>query len=199
MIIAVALGLLGTGTFAYFSDIEISEENTLTVAIIDLYVNGANTWSGILVNNLDDVKPCEVRWESTTLNNPSNGEIMDVWMKIFNVVTDQGISSEAEEDEEAGIPKCDIDNYIIFDLKVNNQYLIEESEGLYISDIEDFYIYLGEIQPGETIEVEKSYHIEGSVTNWAQGDKMTFSIEFFAQQNQGSAPTPKPELAGHEK
>ena len=48
-------------------------------------------------------------------------------------------------------------------------------------------LYLGMIPAGGYMEVEQSYHMNPNVTNWAQGDKMTFDIEVEAVQLHGTA------------
>jgi len=48
-------------------------------------------------------------------------------------------------------------------------------------------LYLGMIPAGGTMKVKQSYHLDSSVTNWAQGDKMTFDINLTAQQLTGTA------------
>lgn len=42
LVIAVVAGLVGAGTFAYFSDVETSSGNSFTAGTLDLNVDGAN-------------------------------------------------------------------------------------------------------------------------------------------------------------
>lgn len=77
-------------------------------------------------------------------------------------------------------------------------WIIQESEGLHIDDIECYYIYLGSLAPDETMTIVQSYHMEADTGNWAQSDTMTFDIEFFAQQTSGNPPPPE-ELPDHGK
>lgn len=48
-------------------------------------------------------------------------------------------------------------------------------------------LYLGMIPSGGTMKVKQSYHLDSAVTNWAQGDKMTFNINLIAEQIKGIA------------
>jgi spore coat-associated protein N len=210
MVIAVAVGLVASASGAFFSDTETSTGNVMTAGTIDLKVNNDNPWtSAAVTTELGDVKPCEVRWVNITLENVGTNP-MDVWKMITDVVTDGGkavypdptsgpASSEPEHSEGSigGTPyveKCDIDTVITYDLVVNGVVLISEDLDLQISEIEDRYIYLGEIASGNTMTVEQSYHMNADTGNWAQGDTMTFTMEFFAQQTVGNPPPPSPEL-----
>ena len=103
--------------------------------------------------------------------------------------------------------KNDIDTIILYDMWIendgqpgfggNDEWIIKESEGFHIDDIECYYIYLGTLAPDETMTIVQSYHMEADTGNWAQSDMMTFDIEFFAQQTSGNPPPPVPELPGH--
>ncbi len=96
--------------------------------------------------------------------------------------------------------------------------LIPESEGWLLSDnpntaetalfspgvvdptdngVSCYWIYLGVLQPGESMVIVQSFHMDGTVDNWAQSDCLTFAEEFFAQQTVSSPPPPGIELPGH--
>ena len=84
--------------------------------------------------------------------------------------------------------------------------IIPEDEGWFLTTnktlehqgVECYWIYLGVLQPGETICVIQSYHLNYSVGNWGQSDKISFDIEFLAQQIEGGIPPqPDPTLPGH--
>jgi len=57
--------------------------------------------------------------------------------------------------------------------------------------VECWYIYLGVLDVGESMLVVQSYHMKSEVGNWAQGDIMSFTMEFFGQQTEG-VPQPLP-------
>ena len=65
--------------------------------------------------------------------------------------------------------------------------------------VECKWIYLGILQPGESMIVIQSYHLDKDVDNWGQSDKVIFDIEFMAQQIEGDPmpPPPGPVLSGH--
>jgi len=91
--------------------------------------------------------------------------------------------------------------------------LINEDEGWYLTfhpashvpdpiihdqGVEFNYMYLGVLQPGESMLVKQSYHLDSAVDNWGQSDKVIFDIEFVAQQIEGTLPPPPGNpLPGH--
>jgi len=207
VIIAIVASLMTVGTQSFFSDMETSTGNTFTAGTIDLTVNGENPLESAVVV-LDDMKPCYVFYVEKKLHISDNPA--DVWMHIKDIRCEQGIQTEPEMEEElqiAGgatdaIGKCDIDNYITYDLKVgwdrNGDGTISEDEYkiiFYPKDhikfgwLECIWIPLGHKMPaGVDIIVNQSFHMQAKVTNWAQGDICKFTEEFFA--NQINAPDP---------
>ncbi|WGI17118.1 TasA family protein [Methanonatronarchaeum sp. AMET-Sl] len=58
----------GAGTFAYFSDTEMAEGNTLTAGTIDIAINDQNPWMESFI--FDDMKPCkQVEYINSTIEN----------------------------------------------------------------------------------------------------------------------------------
>jgi predicted ribosomally synthesized peptide with SipW-like signal peptide len=79
---------------------------------------------------------------------------------------------------------------------------ISEEEGFTLTGaepVECSWIYLGRLEPGETMCVCQSYHLDASVDNWGQSDRVVFDVEFYAQQTEGHPrpDPPSPELPGH--
>ena len=209
MTLVLVVGMVGAGAFAYFNDTETSTGNTFTAGTLDLQVNGDNPWTAKVDATLKDVKPCEVRWVIITLKNVGTNP-MDVWKILKDVVSAGGLFPESEKGEDPGNTINDIDGVIRYDLNVGGVVKIAEAADFTISagthqllarttGVAGKYIYLGTIAPDATMLVEQSYHMDKDTTNWAQGDTMTFTIEFFAQQTTGGAPSPSPELTGYGK
>jgi hypothetical protein len=79
---------------------------------------------------------------------------------------------------------------------------ISEGEGFTLTGtngVASQYIYLGVLQPWQTMCVIQSYHLDASVDNWGQSDRVFFDMEFRAQQTEGTPapPVPGTELPGH--
>ncbi len=81
------------------------------------------------------------------------------------------------------------------------EVIIEEAEGFFLTGtefgVECNWIYLGVLQPGESMFVLQSYHLDMSVDNWGQSDRVLFDMEFVAQQVEGEPEPPGTELTGH--
>jgi len=116
--ISVIAILLGTGTWALFTDTETSTGNVFTAGTIDLEVNDQNPWVSTIDGDWGDYKPDQtVAAAQITLENVGSNP-MDVWMKITKTATSQGTDTEPELAEEAGTPKHDIDTVIRYELTV---------------------------------------------------------------------------------
>jgi predicted ribosomally synthesized peptide with SipW-like signal peptide len=58
--------------------------------------------------------------------------------------------------------------------------------------VECKWVYIGEMEPSERIIVIQSYHLDRTVDNWAQSDRVLFDMEFMAQQTEGDTLPPAP-------
>jgi predicted ribosomally synthesized peptide with SipW-like signal peptide len=218
LIIAVVAGLVGAGVVSYFSDTETSKRNVFTAGTIDIAVDGENPWTKTYSGFLEDVKPCETRWINFTIKNVGTNEaniwkhiIITGWGGDLGTPPYYGICSSEPEFEEGGgkfdaqgapiaasyTPKDYLAPWIIYDLYINGQPLITEANQLRLDDIACTYIYLGTLAPGDSMEVCQSYHLMTwadsnvpMITNWAQGDWVSFDIEVIARQLTGPSPEP---------
>ena len=185
---------LGWGTYSYFSDTEKSTGNVFTAGTIDIEVTGTEyQWSEGA--KLEDMKPCDTKYITFVIKNVG-GNPVKVWKRITNIVCGQGVQTEPEIEEEAGTPRCWLPPYILYDLWVDGiGYIVHPDKQIRIDNIDGFWIYLGDIPEDGYMTVEQSYHLsswkdapELDVTNWAQGDTMTFDIELYAEQGSGVGP-----------
>jgi len=211
MVIGIATAFLGAGTFAYFTDTEISTGNTFTAGTIDIDIDGQNPWTGSFT--FDDIKPCRVEYITFTINNVGNNPV-NVFKHIKNVECTDGdttysdASSESEYTDCGGefdvngnptgqgyVAKNNIHKWIIYDMSVKVyartggllwwQVIYDEDSDLTVKDITCFYVQLGMIPVGGYMVVTQSYHMKAETGNWAQGDTMTFDIEVYGEQLNG--------------
>jgi len=191
---------LGWGTYSYFSDTETSKRNVFTTGTIDIAVNGYNPWSDWTGHfELNDMKPCETGYIVFDIQNEGTNPV-NVWKHITNVVCTGGLHPESEKAEDPDDTKNYIDYYITYDLSVKVydkekkliwwQVIIPPKAEIKVSDIKSHEIPLGMIPVGGYMTVTQSYHMQADVTNWAQGDIMTFDIEIYGEQLNG------PEMPG---
>lgn len=206
LVLIATISAVALGTSAYFSDTETSADNTFTTGTIDIAVDGENPWDNIGHFNIADMKPSTVFHREVTLSNVGNNPV-NIWKKVTVTDYSGGEHPESELAEDANDNINDIGSVIRYDMTIDGEETIAESDDFVMDDgssqlastvaIDGKYIYLGRIESSEEMVVIQSYHMDASVTNWAQGDVMTFDVEFYAQQTSGGAPAPGDELAGH--
>jgi predicted ribosomally synthesized peptide with SipW-like signal peptide len=185
---------LGWGTYSYFSDTETSTGNVFTAGTIDIDVDGDNPWTSTY--SLDDMKPSQTGWIEFVINNVG-GNPVDVWKHIHVTGCDHGEETEPEIEECGGTDvRCWLPPYIIYDLWTSMRgYVVHPDQQIRVDNVDCMWIYLGRIPAGESMTVKQSYHLASwedapveAVTNWAQGDTMTFDIELYAEQVSGVGP-----------
>ena len=73
--------------------------------------------------------------------------------------------------------------------------IIEETQYVRLDNVSSAWIYLGQLHPAKELKVVQSYHLmswpgapEPEVTNWAQGDELTFDIDIMGTQLNGPGP-----------
>jgi len=176
-VIAIVAALVGAGTMAYFSDIEVSSGNVFQAGTIDLGVNGINDPAAIVT--LTGLKPCEWAYVEAILH--VWGNEADVYFHIANVVDDGGIESEPERKADPTGLINDISNHITFDLRIDSVVIIDPADEMKIGWIECVWFYLGNFAESIDYTLTMSFHLQ-DVGNEYQGDKCTFDLEFIAIQ-----------------
>lgn len=177
-------------TSAYFSDKEISAGNTFDTGTIDIGVDGQNQWNKSYF--LEDMKPSQTDYINFEVNNIGENAV-NVFKKLANMQTDQGRQTEAEDEEENGTPKSDLDSAVLYRLlaevfnpegeRVWWQTLYDENA--FVSEIKDQDLFLGMVPAGWRMKVTQAYHLHPETTNWAQGDIITFDIVLTGEQLKG--------------
>jgi hypothetical protein len=193
----LVLGVLSSSAFlltkSFFSDTEISKANTFIAGKIDLKLNGSDNTPAIV--SFSDLKPGDNYIQHKTLyidNNPAW-----VWMHMKDLVASQGAQTDSEIIEENGTPKYNIQDYLDYDLTVNNTIIINSSDHIKLPDAVSCWIPLGELPGAVDVTMDQSFHFDSAVTNWAQGDNLTFTEEFYAVQSRNNPhPLPPPPTTG---
>jgi predicted ribosomally synthesized peptide with SipW-like signal peptide len=212
IVVAITATIVGVGTFAYFSATQVSSPNNFFTGSIGFSVNGADPWAGNFNASLSDVKPGMTGWGNVTVQNTGQNPA-DLWMMITNVSTSSFGTNSAKAAET---PATDIDgviHYGVYNYTTGSAFpsvayvlpatytVSTGSHTVTGTAAKNQWIYLGTIQPGTSgIQIiNESFSMDPSVTNWAQLTNMTFTVNFYAQQSQGSPrpSAPTTELAGH--
>ena len=163
---------------AFFSDTETSTGNLFQAGTIDLKINDEDNPTAIV--EFADLKPGD-----TYLQPGKNLRVIDndayVWMHIKDVVTDQGQQTDPEDEEElADGAQHNINDYLTYLLSVDGNNVINPA--IDFNDAVSCWIPLGQVPGGQLIPMNQTFHFDDEVTNWAQGDTMTFTEEFYAVQ-----------------
>jgi len=202
VVVAVAAIVIG-GTIAYFSDTETSTGNTFTTGTIDIDIEPGTDWeNGFL---LTDMKPSQTDYINFRVNNVGSNPV-NIWKKLKNFVpSDNNNPNEPECLASSGtwnnstcsnyVPKYDLQYYINYDLSVEVyanqsanepiwwQTIYRDVDNKTISQVYGGNsVLLGMIPAGGYMKVEQSYHLVGTVGNWAQNDSLTFDIEIMGEQ-----------------
>lgn len=193
LIIIGAVGVVVVNlSSAFFSDTETSTGNTFQAGELDLLVDGQNDPTAIV--DVDDLKPGDDVFEDKLLTIQNNAFL---WLHLIEFESGQGTSTESEELEEDGTPKHDIENFLTYDLFVDSATIIASESAIHFPDVFSCWIPLGEIEPDDTT-VTQSFHFDEEVTNWAQGDTLVFSEQFYAAQSRNNPGAEPPDL-GNER
>jgi hypothetical protein len=120
-----------------------------------------------------------------------------------------GVWTEPDECTGYNTNRNNIDEYIEYDMYVGgsvigegansgNNWLgghneggtvvVHEDDGITVRDIESVFVDLGTINPERQIVVWQSYHMKDETGNWAQTDRLSYTIEFYAEQVNGNGP-----------
>jgi len=208
MVIGAVLASVSGATIAYFSNTETSTDNYFTAGTINISVDGDSPWNNVGHFTIEDMKPSTVHYREVILEN-IGVNTADIWKKLVVTGYTDNLHPDSEDGEDPSGNVNNIGSVIRYDMTINDQVFIEEADN-YVLDESAYqlpntwhangrYIYLGRLEPGATMKVVQSYHMDGSVTNWAQGDQMALDVEFYAQQTSGGAAVPGTELPGRER
>lgn len=185
LVVVLMVGLFATLKFgptgAFFSNLEKSIGNLFSAAEgfeFDLLVNGQDDPPGIV--NLGDLKPGDDRFVDKTVRVNSGEDQAKVFLHLKDLVASQGAQTEPEDEEENGIPQFNIQDFITYDLTIDGESFIDFEDDLLFPDAVSCWIPLGTISTNIDIPVQQSFHFDAVVTNWAQGDILTFVEDFIA-------------------
>jgi predicted ribosomally synthesized peptide with SipW-like signal peptide len=209
--VALTATIVGVGTYAYFSASQVTGTHEFITGSISFSINGNDPWTGNFNGTMSDVKPGMTGWGNLTVENTGLNPA-DLWMMITNVTTMSMGTNAAKASEPAATDIDSVTHYGVYNYTTGSAFpavyvdptTYTISTGAHTvggTAAKDQWIYLGVIQPGAANAqlINESFRLDPSVTNWAQLTNMTFTVNFYAQQSQGS-PRPTaaaPELAGH--
>ena len=98
------------------------------------------------------------------------------------------------------VEECNIAAYTLYDMTINinggtDVVILSDDQEVRLDIIENVWIYLGEIPVDGYMTVTQSYVLKSwtgaplaTITNWAQGDRLTFNVELYGEQVTGTGP-----------
>jgi len=204
----LVMGLVGGGTWAYFTDVETSTGNTFAAGTLDLEVDTENPWTSTAITG-PVMEPGEIL-TPVNIDCKNVGSLPgDLYMQITAVLGVGGAnmapytqaSSEPEYDAETGTytagtpnndntPKDDIDTVI--ELSCENATVgITGIDGvkLDVAGAAGWKLVEAGLATDATVTVDFGATLDGAATtNEYQGDTVSFTIEF--QIVQAGQPSP---------
>ena len=191
---AMAVSLIGGGTYAYFNDVETST-NTFAAGTLDLSLDPTT------IINVDNIKPGDTMFRQFELQNTGTLDIKSVLLDTAYTITDaQGDNGAADLGNHIkvnfihneGHPErwYDDDSYTVVYSKTLAELTAMTPENLAV-ELEDFLFWDYEqdgIPSGTTdyLSVQFEFVDEGD-QNIFQGDSLELEWTFEAQQEDGSA------------
>ena len=179
--LALVIGMVGAGTFAYFSDTETSNGNTFAAGTLDLKVGGKDDPIAAQIT-ISNMKPGDTGSKTVALANAGtvNGTVK---LHIKNVTNSEGDNtSESETDKvEPGDLGAALLVTIKYDANGDSDY---DDEGETIVDavalntLNSVTKTLGALNATQTRNCEISWQLPSTTGNGVQGDIVTFDIEF---------------------
>ncbi|WGI17067.1 TasA family protein [Methanonatronarchaeum sp. AMET-Sl] len=196
----------GAGTFAYFSDTE-QADGMFQAGTIDIAINDQNPWMESF--EMIDMKPCKTTEEANVeLTNVGTNPALiykhidvtdyNTGLERFECpVTNEMFSSEPEWtieanpqfDEEGNVTNVDINriddihNQTEYTLTIDGQQIplcLFDIET--VGDVDCNWMFLGVLEPGDSMMVNQTYKLSADAGNEYQGDQFNFTMTFKALQ-----------------
>ena len=188
LIIGVVAVSAGAGTWAYYSDTETSNDNTLTAGTLDLQLDGANGIAGVSISN---VAPGDLDVTADTILVSNEGTIDGTLTASVSNVGDSenGCANDAETDDDDTTSN---DGYACSDESAEGDLSYEVQVTVTDGGANTYTGYLnplsvnlvdmdfGTLGADKTITVK--YSVDAGADNQIQGDGLIFDIDFSLDQ-----------------
>ncbi|HDD36476.1 MAG TPA: hypothetical protein ENF50_03310 [Archaeoglobus veneficus] len=203
-VIGVVATIVIGATTAYFSDVEVSEDNTFAAGTLDLTVNNENPWTST-VFNISDVKPGDSGTTTIKLKNvgslPKPGGppwTSKVYITFENLVDDDvscpdpeskvdgtcGSGQVGELSENLNIRVRDYwDENCVNNLRFDETHTLAE----WVNDKGQTFLN-DDMPAGDVNCVVINWSVPTSTGNIIQSDKVTFDIKFTLEQTEPWGP-----------
>ncbi|MFC1934356.1 TasA family protein [Chloroflexota bacterium] len=179
----MVMGLVGGGTWAYFSDPETVTGSVFAAGTLNLGVDGEDTWTTPPIS-IVNIAPGETT-ANTTIALENIGNLAgDVYMRINGFTDGGGYNPEPEQVAEAGGATDNISTQLVLNAAWNGVTVVSNIDGQTISSADTHWSSNWiDLAPSGTATVEMTATCNSSATNRYQGDNCTFQIEFLLVQD----------------
>ncbi len=188
------IGLVGGGTYAYFSDTESSTGNTLSAATLDLRINGGD--AAVTTFNVSNVAPGDSDSANSTLTNV--GSLLGEFDVATSAITNTPYAGGGEFDDGTGDlgANAEIAMYIDIDMSGDESAgdvglksdgtTYDPSVALDYDVIDNYDTETWDAVANMATTVSYGFRVEWrvdtSVGNAIQGDSVSFDVDFVLEQ-----------------
>jgi len=197
----MVMGLVGGGTWAYFSDVESSVGNTLAAGTLDLEVDSENPWTSVPISVIDIAPGDSAGSTNITCKNVGN-LVGDLYLKITNVTDGGGtlaypVGSEVCSSEPEYVAENGLVSWAAIDNVSANLTVSCDAGGSPVATIDTvkldsvpstWTLIKDDLGAGANISLDLDFTLEALASNEFQGDNCTFDIELYMQQYDRPAP-----------
>jgi len=169
---------------------------------VDIVVDGSEPWNTTFTTNFTSMMPGDYRttefdvenvgadsakiWKRVVITNESGGEA-----RYADIASSEPEWSECLVNGEY-VERCNLSANIVYGLSstvgTTTALIYDPNEFVMLGDINNTWVYLGQLNVGQTMIVREGYILDGELGNWAQGDVMTFDIGIYAVALDGGNP-----------
>ncbi len=211
----LVIGIVGStaaaGTMAYFSDEEISEDNTFAAGELDLGINWDASYNGEEVSSQDEIVDCDESHDNPTCTvfelddiKPGDSGQADFGLQPFdnpayiwiNVNVTENLDNSCPEPEENAEPGCHDDN--VGELPEGITLTVTDNDGNEVVSDEPVEnvagqgYNLGVYDGGDIGDLTVEWNFPTDAGNQYQTDSMTLDFTFHAQQERHNDGTVNP-------
>ena len=185
LFLVVIIGLVMLGSLP--APVQADEDPALIK--LELGGEGATSW------DIENILPCSSGTKTITLQNTGslNGFVI-IW--ISDIVSDEGLNPEPETDKAQ---PGELDDYLLFTLSTDPGGRLD-TDISFPATINDFppsvggpgHIWINPLNAGETITLYWDWELPCETGNDAQGDTLSFTINFYLEELPLPPPPPPP-------